>query len=240
MTAPPATTQSTATAAPTAVRYRSAPAHPADSPRCTRSANRNRAIPKLSSSAPPSRPRAFDHVPRGNSPALTMGGYLGISRRAQNNAGNYYDLEGRLLNWGRWLRIYRKRGQAFSLEGAFSEHSDEWDWYEDGPRQSKRPSPSMSDAWDIEIACRILPVRQHFLLKLRYLGRVQNDVTVHHEYRKATGERLTARRLIELEASSKVNLAAALEVPQVVRMERALRAVQKLLQKALDNDGAGT
>jgi hypothetical protein len=113
-------------------------------------------------------------------------------------------------------------------------------WGPDGEDLRPRlPSPVPNDAIDVELAVRLLPLNHHLLLKLRYHGNgrggpMHDDADLFACWRRATGERLNLRLLEEMEASAIVNLRAALELPQVIRKERSLRLVKRLLRKAID------
>lgn len=142
------------------------------------------------------------------------------------------DLENRLRNWGRAVRDPRSRdARAWSLEGNYRRSSTE-EAEDEAPRR-RLPSPDVDDAWDIEIAARLLPIAHHVLLWLRYVKRWDDDDVIRH-WRTLMSEPMSKRTLQEMDASSRINLATALELPQVVRKERAIRVVRGILRHALD------
>ncbi len=143
-----------------------------------------------------------------------------------------YELDKRLINWGRWLRVFAPQGKAMSAEGAWST----WDGMVDEAPRARLPAPGMDDAIDIEIAARLLPIRQHLLLWLVYVKRWRDGYICHRWRDILPGERLNMKQLDDLEASSMVSLRLALELPQVIRKERSLRMVRKILHKALDTE----
>lgn len=142
----------------------------------------------------------------------------------------------RLHNWGRWLRVWAPKPDEltghYSLRLSSSEGRyiapDVSDWREP-PKQDKPPSPDQWDAWEIELGARVLPIRYHILLKLRYVHRA-NDATVAKVFRTKLKERVTSASLDATEAMALTLLTDAIAVPAVVRMQRAQRIARDILR----------
>ena len=129
----------------------------------------------------------------------------------------------RLRNWGNWLRTARAQAHAYSAEGMYRAP----DWEAD---LGQRPrAPHYADAWDMELAARMLPIPHHLLLKLRYVSACSDDV-IFAVVRKQTGRRLTSTDLYALEAMATVRMIEALTLPQDVRRHRALVTTQCRLE----------
>lgn len=135
--------------------------------------------------------------------------------------------ERRLQNWGRWLRRGYAPATAMSVEGDYRTPRDE-------ARREPRPAdPIATDAWDIEIACRLLPVRRHVLLKLLYVNCLSGPAILK-AYRIHFKRRLTLQELDAEEYVAKVELTERLQLPAVVRMDRAQAMARRVLA-ALDD-----
>lgn len=136
----------------------------------------------------------------------------------------------RLRNWARWLRYWSGGfgGRCASLEGGWRSPQQ---WYEvTNPRPAQ---PDAVDAWDIEVACRILPIRYHLALKL-YHVQLYNYSDIAEEFRKSLGERIYARDIPGTLGMATGLLEQALHLPAVVRMTRAQAHVRHILcQKPL-------
>lgn len=144
------------------------------------------------------------------------------------------DLESRLRNWGRAMRVPRSdgNGQAYSIEGDFRRRSEEEEAFDEAP-PSKGPAPDYGDAWDVEVAVCVLMINEHLLLKLRYVLNWDDDA-VTRNWRRLSGSPMPRRLLPRMDESARMNLRHALALPQVVRKHRALVAVRRVLKIALD------
>lgn len=130
----------------------------------------------------------------------------------------------RMANWGRWLRRGYHPAQAFSVEGNYRIPRDPYEVLPPRPA-----NPDEADAWDIEVACRLLPMERHVLLKLLHVYRLPGP-QIQRAMRREFGSRMTASDMDAAEAMSLVMLEDLLGVPAVVRKHRAQMRVRRILQ----------
>ena len=129
----------------------------------------------------------------------------------------------RLRNWARWLRYWSaSRGRTPSLEGGYRSPQT---WHAQNPRPV---TPDAIDAWDVEVACRILPAKYHLVLKLHHV-RLYSHSDIAEELRKGLGLRVYAKDVPAILAMANSLLNEALDMPAVVRMTRAQALVRKVL-----------
>lgn len=142
----------------------------------------------------------------------------------------------RLHNWGRWLRVWTPKPDVSgnypitltSLESRYVTPLGPEEWYA-LTKKGKPPAPDQRDAWEIELAARVLAIRYHLVLKLRYVHRA-NDGAVAKVFRTRLKERVTSVSLDAAEAMALILLADALASPAVVRMQRAQRIAREILR----------
>ena len=132
------------------------------------------------------------------------------------------EISDRLRNWGRWLRTHPPQSHCYSAEGMY--RAPEWE-SDLGPRPR---APIAADAWDLELAARMLPIRHHLVLKLRYVASC-SDNAIFAVMRRQTGIRLSSAGLEALEAMACVRMIEALTLPQNVRQNRAFVAARRVL-----------
>lgn len=135
--------------------------------------------------------------------------------------------ERRLQNWGRWLRSGYAPATAMSAEGDYRAPADPY------ALTDARPSdPDARDAWDIEVACRILPVQHHVLLKLLHVYRLQVPAVLK-AMRRHFGRVMSRKDLDAAEGMALSLLSDALDVPAVVRMSRAQDRARRVLAEVV-------
>lgn len=137
------------------------------------------------------------------------------------------ELDGRLENWGRWLRSHPHYAAAASLEGNYRSPQH---WWPVGPRPKETKG---ADAWDICLACATLHMRYHLTLKLRhYVG--LSDRLLGRVLRMELKERVTTHDVQAIEGMARVLLLDALSEPLAIRRERAKDRVGRIIRATLD------
>lgn len=135
------------------------------------------------------------------------------------------DLDYRLKNWGRGVRVYSPAGlRILSMEGGYrSPQRNHWE----APVSGRLGPIDVPDAWVIEAAVCCLPMFHHSLLAGRYVYELTPGKCVRMAAR-AAGHPWRGREFEDAMANAKALLAAELELPAVRRMDRARDFVRKL------------
>lgn len=129
----------------------------------------------------------------------------------------------RMRNWGRWLRRGYMPRRAQSLEGEFRTNRDLY------PSLGERPAdPVEADAWDIETACRILPIERHRFLRFMYATPLCATDLCRRMWEDLAVE-LAVRDIEAYEGQALSLVAEALEFTAEERMDLARRRVHREL-----------
>lgn len=138
------------------------------------------------------------------------------------------NLDDRLHNWGRWVRVHRPKSHTLSLEGNYRS-PQHWD-----PPEPMLPPCDRRDALEIESAASLLPLRYHWVLRLRYVDRPRPpDPLVARLLRRRFRLPHTPDVLAE-HAMACVLLADALAVPHGIRRIRLVAIVRRIIRGSQD------
>jgi hypothetical protein len=141
------------------------------------------------------------------------------------------ELRLRLDNWGRVLRVYPQLGRAESFEGCY--RSPQFEHWEVG----SAPKGSLldvdpDDAWEIEVATRIVAMRYHWLLRLQHVHKASPQ-SICRQAAARFGWRFYPSELDAKLAMAYALLDDALRLPAAVRKARALEWVRRELSENL-------
>ena len=132
------------------------------------------------------------------------------------------------------MRVWTQYGQCDSFEGAYRSPQH---WH---PPQARPIAPLPADAWDIELAARIIAVRYHALLRLMYHAQfpaATRDQTIRGILRRRLKWYLSPTDFMAAQGNAHALIVRALEVPAVVRKQRAQEWVRRQLAGALTDEG---